>query len=155
MNSTKETFDTRNDLPRRVRDTLIPLLNRQLAATLDLHSQGKQAHWNVKGMHFISLYLLFADLAQSLSKTANEFAGWIAALTAVHSHLAGFPPEIREDCQTVTVLAGRFAQYNTEFRAALQTAAEYSNLATADLLITISRKVEKQLWFLEAHLQMV
>jgi hypothetical protein len=44
MHTSQEAFDTRNDLPQRVRDTLFPLLNRQLAATLDLYSQVMLEH---------------------------------------------------------------------------------------------------------------
>lgn len=34
MNTTLQTFVTHNDLPKRVRSTLLPLLNQQLADSL-------------------------------------------------------------------------------------------------------------------------
>ncbi len=37
------------DIPVNVRTEVVTLLNQSLAATADLKSQVKQAHWNVKG----------------------------------------------------------------------------------------------------------
>ena len=47
---------TQNDLPKKVRSKVIALLNQNLAEILDLGLQAKQAHWNVKGPHFIGLH---------------------------------------------------------------------------------------------------
>ena len=44
--------ETRNDLPFEQREQLVDLLNRQLADTLDLYTQTKYAHWNVKSLPF-------------------------------------------------------------------------------------------------------
>ena len=57
------TFKTSIDLPAKTRESVIVLLNQQLADTFDLLSQTKQAHWNVKGMNFIALHKLFDDVA--------------------------------------------------------------------------------------------
>ena len=45
---------TRNDLPAATRARVGVLLNARLADTIDLQLQAKQAHWNVKGPHFIA-----------------------------------------------------------------------------------------------------
>ncbi|HEX7464590.1 MAG TPA: ferritin-like domain-containing protein, partial [Actinomycetota bacterium] len=42
-------YETRIDIPKTTRGKLIDLLNQQLADSLDLYTQTKQAHWNVKG----------------------------------------------------------------------------------------------------------
>jgi starvation-inducible DNA-binding protein len=44
----EKMFHTRNELSEEVRGQMIPLLNQQLADTVDLYSQAKHAHWNVK-----------------------------------------------------------------------------------------------------------
>jgi starvation-inducible DNA-binding protein len=51
-------FETRIDIPAERREKLIALLNQHLADTLDLYSQIKQAHWNVKGPQFYQLHEL-------------------------------------------------------------------------------------------------
>lgn len=45
------------------------LLNQHLADVLDLGLQAKQAHWNVKGPHFIALYELFDKVAEELGSS--------------------------------------------------------------------------------------
>ena len=55
-------YTTRNDLPAEMRGRLERLLNARLADALDLEAATKQAHWNVKGPHFIALHELFDDV---------------------------------------------------------------------------------------------
>src|SRR5207302_4800402 len=58
-----ELFPTKNDLPEAARAQLIELLNSRLADAIDLATQCKQAHWNVKGPAFFSLHQLFDELS--------------------------------------------------------------------------------------------
>ena len=55
---------TQNNLREKTRRKAIELLNQQLADALDLGFQAKQAHWNVKGPHFIGLHELFDKVAE-------------------------------------------------------------------------------------------
>lgn len=163
MTTALDTFATHNDLPERLRNTLLPLLNQQLADTFDLYSQVKQAHWNVKGMHFMQLHLLFDQLANSLfeyidliAERATALGGMAlgtARMAAANSHLPEYPAEIVEGKQVVGVLVQRFAYYAAASRTGIATASELGDQATADLFTEISRTVDKSLWFLEAHLQ--
>src|SRR3712207_9098351 len=68
------TFETAVDLPAETRAAMIQLLNQELADTADLYSQTKQAHWNVKGIHFYQLHLLFDQLAEKRQGEADELA---------------------------------------------------------------------------------
>ena len=54
--STRKTFATHPDLTRASRTQVATLLNRRLADAIDLQTQCKQAHWNVKGPNFIALH---------------------------------------------------------------------------------------------------
>ena len=47
---------TENDLPEPTRESVVTLINQPLADIVDLKTQLKQAHWNVKGPHFIGLH---------------------------------------------------------------------------------------------------
>ena len=49
-------FSTKNDLDASVRIEVAALLNQRLADGIDLQTQCKQAHWNVKGPNFIALH---------------------------------------------------------------------------------------------------
>src|SRR4051812_15404390 len=54
---------SKNDLPEDTRTAVVELLNARLADSLDLFSQAKQAHWNVKGPSFFELHELFDQVA--------------------------------------------------------------------------------------------
>src|SRR6185436_7979028 len=56
---TRKNFPTHPDLTRASRTQVATLLNRRLADAIDLQTQCKQAHWNVKGPTFIALHRLF------------------------------------------------------------------------------------------------
>ena len=156
------TFTTRNDLTQRVRDTMMSLLNQQLANTFDLFSQTKQAHWNVKGMHFIALHQLFdvlagnrlsdVDMIAERITTLGGYANGTVRMAAHHSALPEFPETITLDKQVVEVLAEHYAQYAAAIRDAIAVALEHGDQDTADLLIEVSRQVDKDLWFLDAHI---
>lgn len=56
-------YDTRTDLSISIREKVVPILQARLADCVDLFTQVKQAHWNVKGPHFIALHELFDNIA--------------------------------------------------------------------------------------------
>src|SRR5207249_6321124 len=50
---------TKNDISEASRSKVIALCNERLADAIDLQTQCKFAHWNVKGANFIALHELF------------------------------------------------------------------------------------------------
>ncbi|MGH9933436.1 MAG: ferritin-like domain-containing protein, partial [Pyrinomonadaceae bacterium] len=70
----KNGYKTSVDIPDSKRAKLNSLLNQQLADIFDLYSQTKQAHWNVKGMYFYPLHLLFDKLAEELEEYVDIIA---------------------------------------------------------------------------------
>jgi starvation-inducible DNA-binding protein len=71
-------YKTANTLPEQIRSRSVALLNRHLAAAIDLHAQVKQAHWNVRGPTFIAIHELFdkiADVVEEYSDKIAERAG--------------------------------------------------------------------------------
>ena len=63
-------FPTKNDLPEDKRVEVIGLLNQRLAEAIDLQTQCKQAHWNVKGPSFIGLHKLFDDVNEEIGRAS-------------------------------------------------------------------------------------
>jgi starvation-inducible DNA-binding protein len=157
------TFPTHIDLPEKTRTTMIALLNQQLADSFDLYSQIKQAHWNIKGREFIALHELFDELAERVLAFVDEIAErattlggtamGTARMAAANSKLPEYPADAIEDMQCVEALVDRYGNYAASTRAAIETADEHQDLTTADLFTEISRVIDKDLWFLEAHLQ--
>ncbi|MCA9876367.1 MAG: DNA starvation/stationary phase protection protein Dps [Thermomicrobiales bacterium] len=162
-NPLSRKFETGVDLPADVRAAVIVLLNEQLAATADLQSQVKQSHWNVKGTHFYPLHLLFDDLAEHLEDLTDEIAERVAALggyaqgtvrmAAANSTLPELPVDINDGLDYVKALVDRYSIYASNLRAGIDTADAAGDADSADLLTEASRIADKDLWFLQAHLQ--
>ena len=155
-------YDTRNDLPASVRAPIVNLLNSRLADAIDLGTQAKQAHWNVKGPNFIALHELFDQVAEHIEDHVDTLAERITALggtahgtiTAVAntSSLAPYPADITEGVEHVDALSRAVASFGARVRKGIHEAAEAGDADTSDLFTGISREIDKDLWFLEAHL---
>jgi starvation-inducible DNA-binding protein len=154
---------TRNDIPAEQRKKLVTLLNQQLADTLDLYSQTKFAHWNVKGSDFIQLHLFYDTLAEHvigfvdlIAERATTLGGTALGTTrmaAKTSALDEFPSTALNGMDSVTALAERFASYAQSTRQAIEDSDKLEDDDTSDLFTEVSRQIDTDLWFLEAHLQ--
>ncbi|MGD0250800.1 MAG: ferritin-like domain-containing protein, partial [Thermoplasmata archaeon] len=67
-------YPVHNDLPEEARSSLINLLEARLADAIDLQTQMKQAHWNVKGPTFISLHELFDKINEDVEDYVDLIA---------------------------------------------------------------------------------
>src|SRR5262249_19780307 len=67
-------YETENDLRKEARVELIGIINQRLADAVDLQMQLKQAHWNVKGPHFIGLHELFDKIAEDVESYVDMIA---------------------------------------------------------------------------------
>ena len=76
-------YETENDLPRNTRAEVIGLVNQRLADIVDLQAQLKQAHWNVKGPHFIGLHELFDKIAEEVEAYVDMIAERIVQLGGI------------------------------------------------------------------------
>ena len=155
-------FDTRNDLPANVRTKVIELLNARLADAIDLGTQTKHAHWNVKGPNFIALHELFDQVAEHLEDHIDTIAERVTALggtargtlaaVARATTLRPYPEDISEGTAHVDALSAALAAFGAKVRAGIDAATRLADADSADLFTGISRETDKDLWFLEAHL---
>ena len=155
-------FTTRNDISRSNRKKVVALLNARLADATDLYSQVKQAHWNVKGPHFIGLHELFDDVAEVVEKYIDELAERAVQLggsangtirmAAKASSLPEYPAAANWETH-VNAVADRLAAFGKSVRAAVDEAEESRDKDTADLFTEVSRDIDKSLWMVEAHVQ--
>src|SRR5437899_9910086 len=67
-------YPTKNDLPETTRRQVIELCNARLADAIDLQTQTKQAHWNVKGPDFIALHKLFDEVNDDVEEYVDLLA---------------------------------------------------------------------------------
>ena len=156
-------FKTKNDLSEAIRVKAIDLLNARLADAIDLQTQTKQAHWNVKGPNFIALHELFDKINEDVEDYVDEIAeravqlGGIAEGTArqaaKRSSLSEYPANAVDGRSHVEALSSVLAAFGKSVRKAISDADEIGDLDTADLFTEISRGIDKWLWFVEAHQQ--
>jgi len=157
------TFTSRIDLSEHVRKHASALLQARLSDALDLGAQAKQAHWNVKGPHFLQLHQLFdavhdtveqfVDLLAERITTLGHIADGRVSTTAQATTLYSYPLEAAGGEAHLKALAGSLAVFGKAARAAIDAATTLGDADTADLFTQVSRETDKQLWLLEAHLQ--
>jgi len=155
-------YQSPSHLPADARAELAKTLNARLADGLDLHSQIKVAHWNIKGPQFASLHPLFETFAVSLAIHNDTIAeravtlGGKAYGTARHvakeSKLAEYPQETTRDLEHVKLLAERFDKYLTGVRESRSVAEKLGDTDTVDLFTQVVTEFEKNTWFLRASL---
>ena len=155
-------FKTKNDLPEATRAKVVELLNAQLADCIDLQTQTKQAHWNVKGPNFIALHELFDKVNKEVEAYVDDIAeravqlGGVAEgtarMVAQRSALAEYPATAVDGRSHVEALSSALALFGAAARKGIDQANDLGDLDTADLFTEVSRDIDKWLWFVEAHL---
>jgi starvation-inducible DNA-binding protein len=153
---------TRNTLSPAIRAQSVELLNKHLAAAIDLHAQLKQAHWNVRGPAFIAIHELFdkvsvevenySDLIAERARGLGGTAHGTIQIAAERSYLIPYPLGIADEQQHVFAVSGTLAAFGQSIQEAVGQAANFGDTNTADLLTEISRGIDQQLWFVESHI---
>jgi len=156
-------YKSPSHLAESSRVKLIETLNARLADGLDLHSQIKVAHWNIKGPQFAALHPLFETFAVGLANFNDAIAeravtlGGRAYGTARHvakaSRLPEYDQETTRDMDHVRHLAERFDTYLVELRSSRKLAEELADTDSVDLLTGVVTEFEKHSWFLRASLE--
>src|SRR6185436_8261682 len=154
---------TRNDIPEKVRVQVAALLQERLAEAIDFEAQTKQAHWNVKGPNFIALHELFDQVYEHAGEHADLIAERIVQLggiaegtvkaVAKRAQMPDYPLTLSSGREHVEALSRAIAWFGENIRKSIDQADEVNDRDTADLFTEVSRALDKDLWFVEAHLQ--
>ena len=152
---------THNTLTEIIRAQSVELLNKHLAAAIDLHAQVNQVHWNVRGPNFIAVYELFdkvsehvEDYSDMLAERAGGLGGTAHGTIQIaveRSFLIPYPHGIADAASHLFAVAAMLAAFGQSARDAITASAEFGDADTADLFTEISRGIDQQLWFVEAH----
>ena len=156
-------YETENDIPEQRRSELNALMNQRLADAVDLQMQMKQAHWNVKGPHFIGLHELFDQIDEAVEGYVDLVAERIvqlggiaegtARMAAECSRLEEYPLDIADGHAHVEAVSKALSTFGREVRKTVDEADELQDADTADMFTEISLGIDKWLWFVEAHSQ--
>lgn len=156
-------YASRLDIPDHSRKASIHILQARLSDALDLEVQLKQAHWNVRGMAFFGLHQLFDRVHDGVESFADVLAERLTALggvadgrvqtTAAATTLYEYALETRNGEDHLRAVAAVLGQFGKAVRSDIDRAAAIPDAGTADVLTEVSRSVDQQLWFVEAHLE--
>jgi starvation-inducible DNA-binding protein len=161
--TTLTMHDTKIDLTLKSRKACIELLQAALVDGISLYQELKQAHWNIKGRNFYQLHLLFDTLADDVNGYIDTIAERITALggtacgsspvVAKHSRLKLNTEPVFEETELLNSLIDNLARFGKDCRTSIDEATSAGDANTADLFTEVSRGTDKNLYFLEAHLQ--
>ena len=156
-------YPTKNDLPEATRTKIVELLNQRLADAIDLQTQTKQAHWNVRGPSFIALHELFDKINEDveeyvdlIAERAVQLGGSVqgtARAAAKASKLPEYAPASDRGPDHIAAYGSALAAFGKLARHAIDASSEWKDAATADIFTEISRGADKWLWMIEAHAQ--
>lgn len=134
---------THNTLSENIREKSVELLNKHLAAAIDLHGQVKQAHWNVRGPTFIAVHELFDKVADTVEDYSDTLAERAAALGGTaqgtvqvateRSFLVPYALGIADEKKHIFTLSASLAAFGESARQAIDEAVAYGDADTADL----------------------
>ncbi len=147
-------------LDREVRRAVVEILNHTLADEVVLTVKTRSAHWNVSGVGFIELQILFASQYEQLNAISDEIAERVRMLggivigslrefihySRVEEH-AGVAPDI------LHLLADHEAAIRFLREDARKCTEDYEDEGTFELIVSIMRLHEKMAWILRSYLE--
>ncbi len=142
--------------------TLDDNLQRVLVDLIELHLQGKQAHWSVVGKNFRDLHLQLDEIIESAREFSDEVAERMRALhgmpdgrsetvTATTS-LPKYPGDEVDTAETVDLITARLEAVSTTMRE-VHDAVDEEDPTSADILHGIIEKLEQYAWMVNAENQ--
>lgn len=127
---------------------------------IDLHLQGKQAHWNVVGKNFRDLHLQLDEVVTDARTFSDQIAERMravyvtpdgrAATIAAKTSLAEFPADEVDTAETVDLITS--ALYDTAATARrIHDDVDAEDPTTSDILHAILERLEQLAWMIDAE----
>lgn len=150
-------------LKDNARKAAISELNARLADALALGMAIKQAHWNVKGRNFIAVHELFDSVYANNQEHVDVMAERVQILDGVavgtaeevakKSSIEPYPTDLTKAEDHLRAICDRMRDYGAKLREGTDKTDEAGDADTADILTAASRTADKDLWFMESHLE--
>jgi len=137
-------------------------LQRVLVDMIELHLQGKQAHWNVMGPNFRDLHLQLDEIVDVAREASDTIAERMRALhatpdgrsdtVAATTTLPAFPAGEQSTADVARAVTDRLHTAAATLRA-VHDDVDAEDPTSADLLHAILEDLEKQAWMLSAEVR--
>ncbi len=135
-------YPNRVALSDEIKSQVVGVLQERLAEATDMHSQAKFAHWNVKGVNFYQLHLVFDHVAKVIGKQIDPIAERLTQLggvangtirqAAIGSKIPEYPVETINGMDHVRALADALAHYCQGMREASEKIDDIGDEPTSD-----------------------
>jgi starvation-inducible DNA-binding protein len=137
--------------------------NLQMVLTdlIELHLQGKQAHWNLVGTNFRDLHLqldeitaaarLFADQAAERMRALHALPDGRSSTVSAGSRLGEFPQGLTNSKDTVKLVTDQLERTVQTMRD-VHDAVDEEDPASADLLHAAIERLEQLAWMANAEI---
>lgn len=135
-------------------------LQRVLVDLIELHLQGKQAHWNIVGTNFRDLHLQLDELVDFAREGSDTIAERMRALdatpdgrsdtVAAGTTLPQFPAYEVSTQEAVDLITGRIYAAVDTMRQ-VHDAVDAEDPSTADILHQLIDGLEKQAWLIKSE----
>lgn len=135
-------------------------LQRVLVDLIELHLQGKQAHWNVVGTNFRDLHLQLDEVVDFAREGSDTIAERMRALDAVpdgrsdtvaaSTSLPEFPAYERSTGEVVDLITVRINAVVDTIRS-VHDAVDAEDASTADILHQLIDGLEKLAWLIKSE----
>ncbi|HSI93957.1 MAG TPA: DNA starvation/stationary phase protection protein [Jiangellaceae bacterium] len=121
---------------------------------------GKQAHWHVRGRHFVSVHEQLDAVVADARKYADDFAERVVALGeavdgrphTVAEASGVFPEGFLADDKVIALILEQLDAVIERARSGLKPLDDI-DLVSQDLLIELIQVLEKHRWMFEAQLE--
>jgi starvation-inducible DNA-binding protein len=140
--------------------SLVEDLQRVLVDLIELHLQGKQAHWNLVGTNFRDLHLQLDSIVDTAREASDTIAERMRALDAVPdgrsdtvvatTTVSAIPPGLVGVTETVDMITNRIYAVVGTMRT-VHDDVDAADPSTADLLHAIIDDLEKEAWLLKSE----
>ena len=141
-------------------DSLAQNLQKVLVDLIELHLQGKQAHWNLVGTNFRDLHLQLDNIVDIAREAADTIAERMRALDAVPdgrtdtvvatTTVPAIPSGLLSTTEIVDAITNRiYAVVNT--LRGVHDEVDAADPSTSDLLHDIIDGLEKEAWMLKSE----
>jgi starvation-inducible DNA-binding protein len=140
--------------------TLASNLQLVLTDLIELHLQGKQAHWNLVGTNFRDLHLQLDEIVTAARLFADDVAERMRALHALpdgrsgtvtaDTRLDGFPEGLISTKDTVKLITARLERTVKTMRD-VHDEVDDEDPTSADLLHAVIERLEQLAWMVNAE----
>ena len=140
--------------------TLTDNMQSVLVDLVELHLQGKQAHWNVVGKNFRDMHLQLDEIIEDARLFADQMAERMRALHAVPdgrsavvakgTSLNEFPSGLVDTKDTVTMVVAMLEAAVGRMRD-VHDQVDEEDPTTADILHGFIEKLEQYAWMVDAE----